>query len=628
MCGICGIYGFSGLGPDAEETTKKMCSVMVHRGPDDEGYYFDHKVALGMRRLSIIDLVTGHQPISNEDKSVWVVYNGEIYNFPELRDQLLQKGHRFATKSDTEVIVHLYEEEGEDFVLRLNGMFAIALWDLKSNTLILARDRMGIKPLHYWQTDNTLVFSSEIKSILQAGYPRELDFDGMSRFFTFEYIPAPQTIFKGIKKLLPGHMIVVHNSMIQVKPYWDVKHENGPNTIASEDAMLEEIYQRLKESVKKRLISDVPLGIFLSGGMDSSSITALMSEVAVSKVKTFSIGFKEETFNELGYAKIVADRFQTDHQEFVVESNLVQELVPRLIEYLDEPLADASIIPTYIISKLARQYVTVALAGEGGDELFAGYDTYKAYQVARFYRKVPKFIRDGLIKNFIWTLPASRKRLSFEFKAKKFISGIDYPPEIANIIWWGAYGPAEKEKLFVRDIQERWREDLFAPVSFHLYNCSAEDTVNRLGYLDLKLYLQDDLLVKTDRMSMANSLEIRVPFLDHAFVEYAASIPSSLKLKGLKTKHILKKAMAPYLPSEILTRKKIGFDIPLGVWIRNELKDFVTDVLSPENLKKHGFFNPSTIEKYLKEHLQGAHNHRQLLWPLIIFQFWYNHYME
>lgn len=601
---------------------------MVHRGPDDEGYYFDNKMALGMRRLSIIDLATGHQPMPNEDKSVWVILNGEIYNFPELREELIQKGHTFRTKSDTEVIVHLYEEEGENFLSRLNGMFAIALWDKKANTLYLARDRLGIKPLHYWQSDNALVFSSEIKSILQANYPRELDFDGMSRFFTFEYIPAPQTIFKGIKKLLPGHMMVLSGTKIQVKSYWDVTQANETDSASDEKTIMEEIYQRLKESVKKRLISDVPLGVFLSGGMDSSSITALMSEVADSKIKTFSIGFKEETFNELGYAKVVADRFQTDHQEFVVESNLVRELVPKLIEYMDEPLADASIIPTYIISNLARKYVTVALAGEGGDELFAGYDTYKAYQVARFYRKVPKLIRNGLVKNIVRMLPASGKRLSFEFKAKKFISGIDYPPEVSNFIWWGAYGPAEKEKLFAADIHEKFGKDLFAPIFFHLDNCSAEDTVNRLGYLDLKLYLQDDLLVKTDRMSMANSLEIRVPFLDHTFVEYARTIPSSLKLKGLTTKHILKKAMAPYLPPEILTRKKIGFDIPLGVWIRNELKDFVTDVLSPVNLNKHKFFNLATIDNLLKEHFQGAHNHRQLLWPLIIFQFWYNHYME
>ncbi len=628
MCGICGVYGFKGLGPEAEETTKKMCAVMTHRGPDDEGYYRDNKVALGMRRLSIIDLVTGHQPIANEDKSVWVVYNGEIYNFLELREELIQKGHSFATKSDTEVIVHLYEEEGESFISRLNGMFAIALWNLKTNTLILARDRLGIKPLHYWHSDNSLVFSSEIKSILEAGYPRELDFDGMSRFFTFEYIPAPQTIFKGIKKLLPGHMMIVNDRMVQIKQYWDVQQGNGLGSSKNETAIMEEIFTRLKGSVKKRLISDVPLGVFLSGGMDSSSITALMSEVADTKIKTFSIGFKEETFNELGYAKIVADRFQTDHQEFVVESNLVRELVPKLIEYMDEPLADASVIPTYLISKLARQYVTVALAGEGGDELFAGYDTYKAYQVARLYRKVPKFIRDGLVKNIVKILPASRKRLSFEFKAKKFISGIDYPPEIANFIWWGAYGPSEREKLFAADVHEKLSQDVFAPISFHLDNCSANDAVSRIGYLDLKLYLQDDLLVKTDRMSMANSLEIRVPFLDHTFVEYARAIPSSLKLKGLTTKHILKKAMAPYLPPEILTRKKIGFDIPLGVWIRKELKDFVTDVLSPENLNKHKFFNPAAIERILGEHLQGAHNHRQLLWPLVIFQFWYNRYMD
>ena len=601
---------------------------MAHRGPDDEGYYSDKKVSLGMRRLSIIDLVTGHQPIPNEDKSVWVILNGEIYNFPELREQLIAKGHTFFTKSDTEVIVHLYEEEGENFVSRLNGMFAIALWDKKSNTFYLVRDRLGIKPLHYWQTEDNLVFSSEIKSILQADYQRELDFESMSQFFTFEYIPAPETIFKGIKKLLPGHMIVISNEKIKVNSYWDVAHSNASENHDGEESYQENIYLKLKESVKRRLISDVPLGVFLSGGMDSSSITALMSEVAVSKIKTFSIGFKEESFNELRYAKIVADHFQTDHTEFVVESNLVKELVPRLIEYLDEPLADASIIPTYIISNLARKYVTVALAGEGGDELFAGYDTYKAYQVAKFYRKVPKFIRNSIIKKIAPLLPASGKRLSFEFKAKKFISGIDYPPEISNFIWWGAYSPSEGKELFSPDIYEKTKEDLFAPITFHLNNCSADDTVSRLGYLDMKLYLQDDLLVKSDRMSMANSLEIRVPFLDHTFVEYAASIPSSLKLKRLETKHILKKAMAPILPPEILTRKKIGFDIPLGVWIRNELKDFVTDILSPANLNHHGFFNHAYIEKLLKEHFHGEHNHRQLLWPLIIFQFWYDHYME
>ncbi len=626
MCGICGIYGFESLGPPSRELTKRMNQVIAHRGPDDEGYYFDEKVSLGMRRLSIIDLATGHQPIHNEDKDIWIVYNGEIYNFPELRKQLQEKGHRFYTKSDTEVIIHLYEEEEERFIEKLNGMFAIAIWDKKKNKLLLARDRLGIKPLHYLRLKDQIVFSSEIKSLLQTSYSREVDYDSLSQFFTFEYIPAPRSIFKGIEKLLPGHMMIIQNNEIKISSYWDVRHKYEP--AKNEGEYEEEIYQGLKEAVKKRLISDVPLGVFLSGGIDSSSVTGLMSQVTSSKIKTFSIGFEEESFNELGYAKIVADYFGTDHQEFVVKSDLVKELVPVLMKYLDEPLADASIIPTYLISKLARKYVTVALAGEGGDELFAGYDTYKAYQVAKLYRKVPKFIRNKLIKRIVHLLPASKKRLSFEFKAKKFISGIDYPPEVSNYIWWGAYNPAEKEKLFTPELKSHLEEDPYLPVFNHSENCQARQAMDRLSYLDMKLYLQDDLLVKVDRMSMANSLEIRVPFLDHDFVDLATSIPSSLKLKGLRTKYILKKTMSRHLPREAIHRPKIGFDIPLGVWIKNELRDFTLSVLSPSNLKNHGFFNGSYIKKLLEEHFEGLHNHRQLLWPLIIFQFWYDEYMK
>jgi len=605
-----------------------MNQTIVHRGPDDEGYYFDQKIALGMRRLSIIDLVTGHQPIHNEEKTIWIIYNGEIYNFPELRTQLIEKGHKFYTQSDTETIVHLYEEEGEKFVEKLNGMFAIAIWDKKKNKLLLVRDRLGIKPLHYLKLKNQFVFSSEIKSLLQVDYQREIDFDSLAQFFTFEYVPAPRSIFKGIKKLPPGHMIIVEEDKMKMCSYWDIKHDCEPKNLKDEDYYTEEIYQRLKESVKRRLISDVPLGVFLSGGIDSSSITGLMSKVSASKIKTFSIGFEEESFNELSYAKKVADYFGTDHQEFVVKSDLVKELVPILMKYLDEPLADASIIPTYIISKLARKYVTVALAGDGGDELFAGYDTYKAYQVARFYRRVPKFVRDGLIKKVVYLLPASKKRLSLEFKAKKFISGIDYPAEVSNYIWWGAYNPTEKENLFSSELESSFEKNPYSPVFDHSKKCQARHTLDRLSYLDLKLYLQDDLLVKVDRMSMANSLEIRVPFLDHTFVDFATSIPNSLKLKGLKTKYILKKTMGRHLPREAIHRPKIGFDIPLGIWIRNELKDFTLSVLSSPNLKKHGFFNYTYIKKLLAEHFEGLHNHRQLLWPLIIFQFWYDKYMK
>ncbi len=625
MCGICGIYNFSQNVPFLKDQIKKMCQTLIHRGPDDEGYYFDDKVALGMRRLAIIDLVTGHQPIHNENKTIWVILNGEIYNFPELRKKLIEKGHKFYTNSDTETIVHLYEEEGENVVNRLNGMFAFAIWDKKNKILLLARDRLGIKPLHFLEKDGKFIFASEIKSILMTDYEKEIDFDALSKYFSFEYIPAPQTIFKGIKKLLPGHLIIVKENRIKIKQYWDVKYKYE---IRDENFYVEQIYEKLKKAVRKRLISDVPLGVFLSGGIDSSTVTFLMSQVANSKIKTFSIGFEEQSFNELEYARIIAEYIGSEHQEFVVKSEMVKKLVPVLMEYLDEPLADASVIPTYIISKLARKYVTVALAGDGGDELFAGYDTYKAYQVARYYRKVPKFIRDSIIKRIVNILPASSKRLSFEFKAKKFISGIDYSPEIANYIWWGAYNPLEKDKLFSKELKSLIKEDAYSPVFFHLKNHKPENMLDRLGYLDIKLYLQDDLLVKVDRMSMANSLEIRVPFLDHNFVEFVTSIPYHLKLKGLKTKYILKKAMQPYLPKKILYRKKIGFDIPLGIWIRKELKDFVLEVLSKKNLDRHGFFNYFYIEKILKEHFSGMHNHRQLLWPLIIFQFWYNRYID
>jgi asparagine synthase (glutamine-hydrolysing) len=354
-----------------------------------------------------------------------------------------------------------------------------------------------------------------------------------------------------------------------------------------------------------------------------------MSEVAAaSEIKTFSIGFKEKSFDELGWAGQVARHFGTKHTEFVVESGMVKDLVPVLMRYLDEPLADASINPTYIISKLARQFVTVALAGDGGDELFAGYDTYKAFKWARLYRKVPRFIRNGLVRPAVGLLPASAKRLSFEFKAKKFIAGIDYPPEIANTIWWGAYPPAERDRLLSPDLKAALRENPFAPIAFHLGNDDAADPLDRICYLDLKLYLQDDLLVKVDRMSMANSLEIRVPFLDYTFIDFATAIPNRLKLRGMETKHILKKAIGPSLPPAILKRPKIGFDIPLGVWMREELRDFVRDVLAPERLRAHGYFDADYVGRVLEEHMVGSHNHRQRLWPLVIFQFWHDHYLK
>jgi len=624
MCGLSGLFRPEGLQPEDREKVWRMTRTLIHRGPDEEGFYVDNFIALGMRRLKIIDLVTGRQPMANEDQSIWTVYNGEIFNFPQLRAELEKRGHLLKTRSDTEVIVHLYEEEGPDFVHRLNGMFAIALWDKKRHRLCLYRDRLGIKPLHYSFLPDGLIFASEIKALLEAGVDREIDFEALSQFFSFEFIPAPRTIFRKIHKLLPGHRLIYENGEIKIERYWDVVFE--PDEPArSENDYAAEILCLLREAVRMRLISDVPLGVFLSGGLDSSTITSLMKEIEASPIKTFSIGFREKSFNELHYARLVADYLQTDHQEFVVEPKLVTELVPKLMNYLDEPLADASVIPTYLISYLARQKVTVALAGDGGDELFAGYDTYKAYRLATYYRRLPRFINTPL-RSLVNLLPASSQRLSFEFKAKKFLLGIDYPPEIANYIWWGAYPPQEKARLFSPQLQEIIKANPYEPVAFHLQSCQAQDPLDRLFYLDLKLYLQDDLLVKVDRMSMANSLEIRVPFLDYTFVEFAARIPNKLKLKGLQTKYILKKAMAGRLPQEIFRRPKIGFDIPLGAWLRGDLKPFVLEVLSPQNLSRHGFFNQTYIEKKLKEHLRGQHNHRQLLWPIIIFQFWYDRY--
>lgn len=627
MCGICGFVDGRGLGPDAPALLRAMTEAIVHRGPDDDGAYLDGRAALGMRRLSIIDLKTGKQPIANEDRTVWVVYNGEIFNFPDLKKDLLARGHVFRTNADTEVIVHLYEDRGDDFVHSLNGMFAIALWDTKRQRLLLVRDRLGVKPLHYGEAGGRFYFASEIKSLLQAPFPRDLDFEALGQYFSFEYVPAPRSIFRAIRKLLPGHILALENGRTEVRPYWDVHFTGSENLPRSEEEVAEEIAARLKESVRIRLLSDVPLGVFLSGGIDSSSVTALMSEVASGPVKTFSVGFREKTFDELDAALLVARKFGTDHQEFVVAPKEVSDLTPVLMRYLDEPLADASAIPTFIISRLARRFVTVVLAGDGGDELFGGYDTYKAHKLARHYRRIPRFVRKGIVRPVVRRLPASAKRLSFEFKAKKFIAGTEHPPEVANFIWWGAYTPDLRAKLFTPDLKARVGSDPYAPIAFHAARAGEAAGLDRIAYLDLKLYLQDDLLVKVDRMSMANSLEIRVPFLDYTFVEFAAKIPSRLKLKGMTSKYILKRAMASRLPAEILAKKKIGFDIPLGAWIREGLRDFTRDALSPERLRRHGFFDEAFVRSTLEEHLRGTHNHRQLLWPLVIFQSWFDHYL-
>ncbi len=629
MCGICGYLTWE-EGIIQEEIIHQMCEVIRHRGPDDEGIYLEKNIGLGMRRLNIIDLVTGHQPIHNEDKTIWVVYNGEIYNFQDLRDDLKKNGHHFYTQTDTEVIVHLYEEMGIRCVDKFNGMFGFCLWDRRQNLLFLARDRIGIKPLHYTQVNNKFIFGSEIKSILiHPDVQREVDLLSLSKYLTFEYIPAPNTIFKGIKKLPPGHTLTINwLGEIKIEQYWDISFAHEEK-IRKEEVYQEELLSILKASVKRMLISDVPLGVFLSGGIDSSTVTGLMSELAPGQVKTFSIGFEDKSFDESIYARKVAQYFGTSHYEDILSLNKMIEIVPAIANILDEPLGDASIIPTYLLSQFTRQHVTVALGGDGGDELFAGYPTYQAHRLAHLYEKIPKVLREGIIEKIVNKLPVSTANISFDFQAKKFISGIHYSPEIRNYIWLGSFTPTEKKDLFSNEVCDILNfTDSFEDIKTYLSSTNANILLDRLLYLDMKLYLQEDILAKVDRASMANSLEVRPPLLDHTFVEFVAKLPPHVKMKGLTTKYIFKKAVKNLLPEGIADRKKKGFGIPIAKWFKGELKEFVLDVFAESKIKKEGFFNYAYIKKLLDDHFEGKKDNRKQLWTLLVFELWYDKFIR
>ena len=628
MCGICGIaYN------DVERTVdgnliKKMCDVIYHRGPDDEGVYVNRNCGIAMRRLSIIDLVTGKQPISNETGDVWIVFNGEIYNHKEIRAELEAKGHKFATNTDTESIVHAYEEFGEACVEKLNGMFAFAIWDKRKNELFLARDRLGIKPLYYLFDKKRLVFGSEIKSILQAGdIPKRIDLQALDNFLTFEYIPAPLSIFQDIKKLAPGHTLTMKNNEIFIRKYWDLEVKK---TEADFFQRKEALRNMLQDAVKIRLMSDVPLGAFLSGGIDSSTIVALMSKVMDRPVKTFSIGFEDQTYNELEYARLIAKKYNTEHQEFIIQPNAV-ELADHLLQYLDEPFGDFSIFPTYLVSKMAREYVTVILSGDGGDELFAGYDTYIADQMADRFVKLPGFFRNKMLAPFLNAIPPSPKKKGLINRAKRFVEGMRLPDDLQHTRWMIFLQQLEREMLFTDDMKSGMVEkDAYKFVRDYFKNVTPQtsDKINQQMYVDVKTYLVDNILVKVDRMSMATSLEARVPFLDHRMVELAATIPGAEKLKGKNSKMILKQSMEELLPHEILYRGKEGFSIPIKNWIKEELKPMMMDTLSPEKIKREGFFNVDFVEKLKNEHLKGRENHSHRLWALMIFGKWYDIYMS
>lgn len=623
MCGIAGIVSAEPGDRIEAATVHRMCQAIVHRGPDDEGIFVKDGTGLGMRRLSIIDIAGGHQPVFNEDKTVWVVYNGEIYNFPELRQELEGRGHRFYTNTDTEVIVHLYEDLGADCVNKLRGMFAFALYDERHHRLLLARDRVGKKPLHYAYVNGRLLFGSEIKAILAvAPELATVDYQGLRQYMYFGYIPDPATAFLPIRKLPPGHLLEFERGKVRIRQYWDLP-EYSTHTPSSEEECLEELEHRLAEAVRIRLIADVPLGAMLSGGTDSSTVVALMARASSKPVKTFSIGFANADFNEARYARMVAQRFGTEHHELILEPNVV-ETVETLARSLEEPFGDSSMLPTYYISCLARKHVTVALSGDGGDEVFAGYERYHVHLRRRSFDWVPE--RAGR-----WYREHMHNRLPYNFPARNLAYSVSLP-------WQERYIEGVSLQAFEREmslLSEDFRSTAQGeadPLNLfreYLAKAPAHDPLSRVLYLDTKTYLPGDILTKVDRMSMATSLEARVPILDHKFLEWVTGLPPEWKMRGGKQKYLLKKlAERVGVPKEVLYRPKQGFALPLVHWIRNEMKDLLMTVLLEPRTLQRGYFNPKGVRQLLDEHCQGRRVHSGRIWRLLMFELWHRNFVD
>lgn len=638
MCGITGILNLVEITDDyarREKILREMNDCLTHRGPDDEGFFLDDRVALGQRRLSIIDLAGGRQPIFNEDKSVAIVFNGEIYNFPDLRKELEKTGrHTFSTGTDTEVIVHLYEEGGEDCLKKLNGMFAFALWDSRKQRLFCARDRMGQKPFYYSVQNGKFLFGSELKALLKhPDVPRDLSYKAFNQYLAFEYVPAPLTILKGIRKLEPGHFFVLDlksppSSVMDIssESYWDIPFNPHDYSLEEAKTKFVDIY---RESVRRRLISDVPLGVFLSGGIDSSSVVAMMSEVMPAKdIKTFCITFREKSFDESGYARQVAEHFGTDHREESLPPERLLEILPRVCEFLDEPMADPSIIPTYLLSEFTRRYVTVALGGDGGDELFAGYDPFLAHYPSLAMEKLPRSIIHFLSRA-AGLLPVSTKNISLDFKIKQFLSGMDFPAGQRHFAWLGSFRPSEQENLLSEKVKASLDlDETYSVVKDYLNRFDSRTSLDGIIYLYCKLYLQDDILVKVDRASMACSLEARAPFLDPEVVEFVGTLPDKMKIRRFTTKYLLKKCMEKYLPREIIYRKKKGFGIPIADWFKGPLRKPLEEILSEKRLKDQGLFDPAYVRLLMQQHFEGKRDNRKMLWTLFIFQKWWDRYFK
>jgi len=627
MCGLAGILQ-NGPQDDRRRTVQRMADTLRHRGPDSAGLYVDAFFALGVRRLSIIDLETGDQPISDETDTVWGALNGEIYNFQALRNDLQRQGHHFRTRSDTEVVVHAYEEWGEDCVHHLDGMFALAIWDGAQHTLLLARDRMGEKPLYYHAGPDAFVFGSELRALLEhPAVPRELSFESLTRYLSFEYVPAPHSIFAGIEKLPPGHLLTVSpGGKPRVLPYWNLSF--APDVSIGADEWARALRQQLERSVRQQLVSDVPLGLFLSGGIDSSAIAAIASQVSGGRpIKTFSLGFAEASYDERPFARTVARHCGTEHTEIEFSAEDAARLLERVGDLLDEPLVDSSFLPIYWLSQAARQTVTVVLSGDGGDELFCGYPTFLADRGARWMHRLPRWVQDGAARAVSRLAPSSRYG-SVEFLLKQFFRGLPFSPEVRTQLLLGGLIPSERSTLFSESLRAACAE--FEP--YEELAAAVDQTpklapFDRLIYQHCKFYLAGQNLVTVDRASMACGLEVRAPFLDRALVELAGRIPCQLKLAGWQTKYILKRALRDLLPNAILGRRKQGFGVPIGLWLRGPLRRALDERLAPGRVARLGLFDSNVTTRLVTEHLTGLRDHRKVLWALLMFDAWRERYL-
>jgi len=630
---MCGIAGFverhdstAPLGLDASGTlVHRMCDAIRHRGPDDEGVWVAEGVGLGMRRLSIIDLSTGHQPIHNEDRSVWIVFNGEIYNYRELRIELEAHGHRFYTATDTETIVHAYEQWGADAIRRLRGMFGLAIWNARDRSLLVARDRIGIKPMHYALVGDRLYFGSEIKSLLEApDLGRDLDLDALDHYLSFLYTPRDRSIFAQVRKLPPGHLLTWQDGRLSIEQYWQLPADEAYG--GSDADAIHDLRAVLVDAVRSHMISDVPLGAFLSGGVDSSTVVGLMAEASSARVKTFSIGFDVPEFDELEHARTVASHFGTDHHEFVVTPDAIS-ILDRLVWHFDEPFADSSAIPTWYVSEMARQHVTVVLSGDGGDELFGGYDRYLPHpRVVAFDRYSPRALRR------VAAIAASR--LPHGTRGKNFLRHVSRDDQGRYLDAIRFFSADEKDALLTSDVMagldrtaQGARIDPESRLARHFERFAALPWPSQMMRFDAETYLPEDVLTKVDRMSMAHSIESRVPLLDNEVIAFASTLPASMKIRDGRRKHVLKEVAATLLPAHILNRRKQGFGVPLGSWFRGNIRELFADtLLSPASLQR-GYFQPAFVRRIVDEHLAGKRDHTLRLWQLVLFERWHQQYV-